>query len=428
MLPQDACIAELIHFLRSSPTAFHAATSSAALLRDKGFVQLDEQANWQRLAAGKYFVLRNDSSLIGFTWSGKQAGIKMIGAHTDSPGLKVKPNPLRREQNCLQLGVEIYGGALLRPWFDRELSLAGRVCWQEAGGNFRSALLDLQRPVGLLPSLAIHLNREANKQQEINNQADMVPLIGLADGGVVDFQQLLRGELYRQHPDAAPAGLIDHELFFYDASPPALVGLKEEFIVSARLDNLVSCFAAVQALLAADSSENCLIILNDHEEIGSVSAVGAQGPFLRDILTRLLPDAEAHQTALRRSFLISADNAHAVHPNYAAKHDPQHLPLLGRGVVLKFNANQRYATNAASAARFRQLCVQAGVPLQEFASRSDLACGSTIGPLTAAGVGIDIVDIGIPSLAMHSIRETAACLDCWQLCCVLQCFFQARKA
>ncbi|WP_417911252.1 M18 family aminopeptidase [Candidatus Electronema sp. PJ] len=426
MLPYDTCLADLISFLHSSPTAFHAAANAAALLTKQGFVQLHEQENWPDLPAGKYFVLRNDSSLIGFTWQGGQtkSGFRMIGAHTDSPGLKVKPNPLRKEQNCLQLGVEIYGGALLRPWFDRELSLAGRIFWQDADSRLHSALLDFQRPVGIIPNLAIHLNREANKQQEINTQTDMVPLIGLADDNKVDFQQLLREQLHRQYPEAVPAGFIDHELYFYDANPPSLVGLNSELITGARLDNLVSCFAALQALLNAAVDENCLIVLYDHEEVGSTSAVGAQGPFLRDILERLLPNSEARQTALRSSFLISADNAHAVHPNYAAKHDPQHLPYLGKGPVIKFNANQRYATNAASAARFRQLCTLAGVPVQEFVSRSDMACGSTIGPLTAAGIGIETVDVGIPSLAMHSIRETAACIDCWHLCRVLLCFFQ----
>jgi aspartyl aminopeptidase len=424
MLPHDACLAELISFIHTSPTAFHAAAASAALLAGQGFVRLDEQECWGRLPAGKYYVLRNESSLIGFTWQGTAAAFSIIGAHTDSPGLRLKPNALRREQGCLQLGVEIYGGALLRPWFDRELSLAGRVAWQDKDGGLRSALLDFQRPVGIMPSLAIHLNREANKQQEINGQTEMVPLVGLAGDTAIDFQQILREQLCRQQPEAEPVGIIDHELFFYDATPPALAGLHQEFLVSARLDNLVSCFAATQALRTADSGDNCLIILNDHEEVGSVSATGAKGPFLRDVLERLLPEAENRQAVLRKSFFISADNAHAVHPNYTAKHDPQHLPQLGRGPVIKFNANQRYATTAASGARFRQLCAQAKVPAQDFVSRSDLACGSTIGPLTAAGIGVDTVDVGIPSLAMHSIRETAACIDCRHLCRVLTRFFQ----
>jgi aspartyl aminopeptidase len=350
-------------------------------------------------------------------------GLRMIGAHTDSPCLKVKPSPLRREQNCLQLGVEVYGGALLRPWFDRELSLAGRVCWQDKDGSLCSALLDFQRPVAIIPSLAIHLNREANKQQEVNRQTDIVPLLGLAGGEPADFQQILREQLRSLLPEAEPVGIIDHELFFYGPAPPALTGLNKEFLVSARLDNLASCFAALHALQAAEA--NCLIVLNDHEEVGSMTAAGAQGPFLRELLERLLPDATARQTVLRQSFFISADNAHAVHPNFAAKHDPQHLPKLGLGPVIKFNANQRYATTAASAARFRQLCVQAGVPVQDFVSRSDMGCGSTIGPLTASGIGVETVDVGIPSLAMHSIRETAACADCLHLCAVLRHFLRS---
>ncbi len=414
---------ELLRFLCSSPTAFHAAATAAQLLEERGFVRLDEQTAWGRLSVGKYFLLRNGSSLIGFTWSGG-GPFRMIGAHTDSPGLKLKPNPLRKEQGCLQLGVEIYGGALLRPWFDRELSLAGRVAWQDKSGGLRSALLNFERPVAVIPSLAIHLNREANKQQEINAQTDMVPLLGLAAETAASFQELLREELRHCRPEADPAGIIDHELFLYDPAPPALTGLKGEFITGARLDNLVSCFAAVQALRTADSRSNCLIVLNDHEEVGSVSAAGAQGPFLRDVLERLLPETEARQAALRGSFFISADNAHAVHPNFAAKHDPLHLPQLGKGLVIKCNANQRYATTAATAARFRQLCAEAGVPAQEFVSRSDMGCGSTIGPLTAAGIGVDTVDVGIPSLAMHSIRETAAAADCLHLCRVLAHFFQ----
>jgi aspartyl aminopeptidase len=423
MLPHAACAAELLHFLSASPTAFHAAAAAAALLAEQGFVRLDEQAAWGRLPAGKYFVLRNESSLIGFTWSGGGA-FRMIGAHTDSPGLRLKPNPLRKEQGCLQLGVEIYGGSLLRPWFDRELSVAGRAAWQDKNGGLRSALLDFQRPVAVIPSLAIHLNREANKQQEVNAQTDMAPLIGLAAETAADFQAILRDELRRCRPEAEPAGIIDHELFLYDPAPPALTGLNSEFITGARLDNLVSCFAAAQALGAAGSGLNCLIVLNDHEEVGSVSAAGAQGPFLRDVLERLLPETEARQAARRGSFFISADNAHAVHPNFAAKHDPLHLPQLGKGLVIKCNANQRYATTAATAARFRQLCAEAGVPAQEFVSRSDMGCGSTIGPLTAAGIGVDTVDVGIPSLAMHSIRETAAVADCRHLCRALAHFFQ----
>ncbi len=425
MMEQNQYISALLDFLSSSPTAFHAVASASGALGEQGFIRLYEEESWNSLAAGKYFVCRNDSSLIAFTWSGRTEAppLQMIGAHTDSPCLKVKPNPVQENQNYMQLGVEIYGGALLGPWFDRELSLAGRLCWHDDGNALQSTLIDFKRSIALIPSLAIHLDREANKKREINKQTDLVPILGLCNDAPADFRILLQQQLAKEHPTLNSPEVTDHELFFYDANPAAVTGLDDEFITGARLDNLVSCFAALQALLAPDVDDNCLIILNDHEEVGSVSTSGAQGPFLRDILERLLPDSGSRQAAIRKSLLISADNAHAVHPNFAARHDPQHLPKMNQGPVIKLNANQRYATNAVTAGRFRRLCGTAGVPVQEFVMRNDMACGSTIGPLTAAEIGVATVDVGVPSLGMHSIRETAACRDCWYLYQVLQTFF-----
>jgi aspartyl aminopeptidase len=433
MLAEKKYTLELADFIASSPTAFHAVASAVALLQKNGFQQLDEKEPWQTLPAGKYFVLRNDSSLIGFIWQDEAKSIEMVGAHTDSPCLKVKPRPVLKNWNCFQLGVEIYGGALLRPWLDRELSLAGRIFWHEDGSTeLQSGLIDFKRPLAIIPNLAIHLNSEANKMQEINRQTDMVPLLSLTEEEEPDFlnviEQQLRSQYAQDSQNSLPEQITitDHELFFYDVAPPALIGLEEQFLVGARLDNQVSCFAALQALLsaaAAGTAQNCMIILNDHEEVGSTSAVGAQGSFLHDMLERLLPDPGERQAMLRRSLLISADNAHALHPNFADKHDPQHQPLMSKGPVIKMNANQRYATNAGTSARFRLLCEQAQVPVQEFVVRNDMGCGSTIGPLTAAKIGVDTVDVGIPSLAMHSIRETAACTDCWYLYQVLRTFF-----
>jgi aspartyl aminopeptidase len=352
--------------------------------------------------------------------------LQLVGAHTDSPCLKLKPNPVKESDNCLQLGVAVYGGALLGPWFDRDLSLAGRV-GLAAADSLQTVLVDFQRPLAIIPSLAIHLDREANKKKEINKQNDLVPIIGLNGDGREGFLKILQQQVVREHPGLDNPDISDFELFLYDATPPARTGLDRELITGARLDNLVSCFAALQALLAPDVADNSFIVLSDHEEVGSVSTSGAQGSFLLDVLERLLPDAQQRKAVLRNSLLISADNAHGVHPNFASRHDPQHQPLMERGPVIKFNANQRYATNAATATRFRQLCREAGVPVQEFVMRSDLACGSTIGPLTAAATGIDTVDGGIPSLALHSIRETAACRDCWYLYRVLAHFLGARR-
>jgi aspartyl aminopeptidase len=425
-MQQRQYINELIDYLGSSPTAFHAVSLAARMLADDNFSRLYEEQTWQKLPAGKYFVIRNDSSLIAFNWSADKepTSLKLIGAHTDSPCLKVKPNPVLEKNNCLQLGVEVYGGALTAPWFDRDLSLAGRVCWHDADNTLQSTLVDFKRPIGIIPSLAIHLNREADKKLAINKQNDLVPLIGLTDDVQDGFQKVLQEQVCREHPHLAAPDITDHELFFYDASPPLLTGLGSEFLTAARLDNLLSCFAAIQALLKADTKDNCMIILNDHEEVGSVTASGARGPFLSNIVERLLPEPDSRQATLRNSLLISADNAHAVHPNFADKHDPNHLPLMGRGPVIKLNANQRYATNAKTAGRFRMLCRKADVPVQEFVMRNDMACGSTIGPLTAAQIGVETVDIGIPSLAMHSIRETVSAKDCWYLSRVLQTFFR----
>lgn len=424
-MQQAQYITALIEYISSSPTAFHAVASATRLLTQNGFTRLNEEKIWNRLPAGKYFVTRNDSSLIGFRLGGDNGptSLQMIGAHADSPCLKIKPNPVQEKHNYLQLGVEVYGGALLGPWFDRELSLAGRISWCDSEGALQSTLVDFKRPIGIIPSLAIHLDRKANEKRMINKQTDLVPILGLTDDMEDGFQKILQKQLCLEFPDLDNLDVTDHELFFYDANPPALTGLANEFITGARLDNLLSCFAAVQALLAGDPAENCLIILNDHEEVGSVSTSGAQGPFLQNILERLLPETEKRQAALRSSLLISADNAHAVHPNFADKHDPQHLPQMNHGPVIKLNANQRYATNGRTASRFRMLCNRAGVPVQEFVMRNDMACGSTIGPLTAAETGVDIVDVGIASLGMHSIRETAACTDCWYLYQVLQTFF-----
>ncbi|WP_339138285.1 MAG: M18 family aminopeptidase [Candidatus Electrothrix sp. GW3-4] len=432
MIAEKQYAPELANFIGSSPTAFHAVALAVDLLKKNGFEQLDEKETWERLPAGKYFVLRNESSLIGFIWQDRAKSVEMIGAHTDSPCLKVKPKPVIKTCNCFQLGVEIYGGALLRPWFDRELSLAGRALWHELGSSeLHSSLLDFKRPIAIIPNLAIHLNREANKLQEVNRQSDMVPLLSLTEEEQPDFLALIEKQLRSQYSLPEQIAVTDHELFFYDAAPPALIGLEEQFLSGGRLDNLASCFAALQALLAADTNEttqNCMIMLNDHEEVGSTSAVGAQGSFLRDILERLLPNPGERQAMLRNSLLISADNAHALHPNFADKHDPQHQPLMNKGLVIKVNANQRYATNAKTSARFRLLCEQAQVPVQEFVVRNDMGCGSTIGPLTAAKIGVETIDIGIPSLAMHSIRETAACKDCWYLYQVLQTFFTPARS
>ena len=347
------------------------------------------------------------------------------GAHTDSPCLKVKPQPELYKNGYLQLGVEVYGGALLNPWFDRDLSLAGRVSYLDRGGVLAHGLVDFKEPVAVIPSLAIHLDREANESRAINAQTYLPPVLG-GRGGDFDLKTLLRQRL-EADAGAEVGQVLDHELVLYDTQKPAFVGLAQEFIASARLDNLLSCFTGLRALLDAGGEAGALLVCNDHEEVGSTTASGARGPMLTQTLERLLPVPEDRNRALSRSMLISADNAHGVHPNFADRHDGNHGPLLNRGPVIKINANQRYASNSETAATFRRLCADEGVPVQTFVVRSDMACGSTIGPLAAAETGVRTVDVGVPQWAMHSIRELAGTADTFNLSRVLRRFLDTAS-
>lgn len=410
--------AGLLDFLARSPTPFHATANLAALLAAAGFEALVETADWALKPGGRYYSIRNDSSLIAFvlgTEALTRHGIRMLGAHTDSPCLMVRPHPEKNRRGYFQLGVEVYGGALLNPWFDRDLSLAGRVVVRDgASGRLRSSLVDFRRPLAVIPSLAIHLDREVNRNRSINAETDIQPLLGQLVGDATgDLRLLLAEELAA---NGAPTGeVLDFELCLYDTQPPARIGLGGEFIAAARLDNLLSCHVGVQALLASQGNETRLVVCSDHEEVGSASASGAQGPFLESVLMRLVPDATERTRALGASLLISADNAHGVHPNFPARHEDNHGPLLNRGPVLKVNTNQRYATNSVTAARLRQWARDAEVPLQTFVARNDMGCGSTIGPLTATRIGVPTLDLGVPTLAMHSIRELAGTADATSL-------------
>jgi aspartyl aminopeptidase len=325
----------------------------------------------------------------------------------------VKPNPEKHTKGYRQLGVEVYGGALLNPWFDRDLSLAGRVSFTNPGGELRKALVDFRVPVAVIPSLAIHLDREVNQNRSINPQTDIVPLLG--QGEKLELRSLLAERIREEHPEVEVGQVLDYELCFYDTQPPGRVGLEREFLTSARLDNLLSCYAGLQALLESGGGATRLLVCNDHEEVGSLSAAGAQGPFLRGVLERLAGSAAAYAALIDNSMMISADNAHGVHPNFAARHDENHGPLLNAGPVIKINANQRYASNSETAALFRQVCNELDIPVQSFVVRTDMACGSTIGPITAGELGVRTLDVGAPQFAMHSVRELAGTRDAWWL-------------
>jgi aspartyl aminopeptidase len=419
----------LIDFLKAAPTPFHATASLAQRLQAAGFERLDERLSWEVEAGGRYYVTRNDSSIIAIQLgqqSPLEAGLRLVGAHTDSPCLRVKPNPELHKQGFWQLGVEVYGGALLAPWFDRDLSLAGRVTFRR-DGKVESQLIDFRKAIACIPNLAIHLNREANQGWAINPQTELPPILAQMaseDGG--DFRALLAEQLSLEHDLNADA-VLDYELSFYDTQAAAVIGLNDDFIAGARLDNLLSCYAGLQALLNAGSEQTCVLVCTDHEEVGSSSACGADGPMLEQVLQRLLPAGDGFARCMQKSLLVSADNAHAVHPNYADKHDGNHGPKLNAGPVIKINSNQRYATNSETAGFFRHLCLENEVPVQSFVTRSDMGCGSTIGPITASRLGVPTVDIGLPTFAMHSIRELAGSHDLAHLVKVLSAFYASPE-
>ena len=409
----------LLGFLDQSPTPFHAVVTATKTLAENGFVRLNEADKWQLSKPGKYYVTRNDSSLVAFTLGTDDVvtnGFKMVGAHTDSPCLKVKPKPEIAAKDYFQLGVEVYGGALLNPWFDRDLSLAGRVSYQTTENKFESTLVNFNKAIAVIPSLAIHLDREANENRTINKQKELPPILLCGENSnEIDFHDLLIETLTSQNSDICIDQILDYELFFYDTQSASVVGFQQDFIASARLDNLLSCYTGLIALLEAGAKSNCLLVCNDHEEVGSASSTGAQGPFLRSVLERITTSQESFTRCMHHSVMISADNAHGIHPNYMDKHDENHGPILNKGPVIKINANQRYATNSETSGMFRLICQQVRVPVQSFVVRSDMACGSTIGPITASELGVKTVDIGVPTFAMHSIRELAGSEDAYSL-------------
>jgi aspartyl aminopeptidase len=421
----------LLNFLQASPTPFHATSSMVSILLSAGYTELFEDQAWQLAEQAGYFIRRNDSSIIAIWIADKTQALRLVGAHTDSPCLKVKPNANLSGKGYFQLGVEVYGGALLAPWFDRDLSLAGRV-HARIDGKIESVMVNFERAIATVPSLAIHLDREANKGRTINPQTQLPPVLSIAGASDKNknLNSILMAEVSKQLSKAKAGSeenlesILDYELFFYDTQPPAIIGLDNEFIASARLDNLLSCFIGLQSLLESDNSQNKLLICTDHEEVGSASACGAQGPFLQQVIERIWPSNEDRNRIIAGSMMISADNAHGIHPNFSDRHDQNHGPMLNQGPVIKVNANQRYATNSLTSAIFKQLCDDVAVKYQTFVTRTDMGCGSTIGPITASEVGIETIDIGVPTFGMHSIRELAGSEDAFELTKVLKHFFE----
>ncbi len=430
-MSQQELNAGLMQYLQASPTPYHAVANLSAQLDAAGFTALEEGGQWQLEKNRGYYVTRAASSLVAFRTGNADlatAGFHIVGAHTDSPCLKVKPQPEIVRQQYIQLGVEVYGGVLLNPWFDRDLSIAGRVDYRGRDGKLAWCLIDLQKAVAMIPSLAIHLDREANEQRSINAQTYLPVILSQTNNdGKFMFKDFLQ-----QHLESKLGLEVDKVLSFdlrlYDVQPPALVGLQDEFIASARLDNLLSCYVGMKSLLDSTGDHASLLVCSDHEEVGSVSAAGAKGPFLEAVLDRIAEGfaqggSESKRRMLDRSTFYSVDNAHGIHPNFPDKHDDKHGPLLNQGPVIKINGNQRYATSSETSAGFRQLCEEQDIPVQAFVVRNDMSCGSTIGPIVAGELGIKSLDIGVPTFAMHSIRETAGSRDTGWLAQALTAFF-----
>ncbi len=409
----------LLGFLDASPTPFHATKNMAGMFKNAGFRQLDERQKWELNAGENYFVTRNDSSIIAFTYPKANKEYLMIGSHTDSPNLKLKPNPIIKEHGIVKFGVESYGGLLLNPWFDRDLSLAGRINYLSHDDKLESQLIDVQKKIAIIPSLAIHLERKANEGRTVNKQTDICPILTTNED--FEFETFLEWQL-EKHGVKGAKKVYASELSFYDTQKASYVGLHDDFIASARLDNLLSCYVGMLSICSVECEKPMLFIASDHEEVGSASTSGAGGSFLENTLRRMFPDYNDYIEMIRSSLMISADNAHAIHPNFANKHDRNHAPYINKGVVIKVNANQRYASNSTTISKFMQKTEALGEPLQQFVTRSDMGCGSTIGPITATRLGIETLDVGLPTFAMHSIRELAGSSDAYSFYKILNSF------
>lgn len=420
---RTTALRDLMSYLDGSPSPFHAVASAASRLEDAGFVRVSESEDW--MDAPRAYVVRGGALV---AWRQPESSpdvpvtaFRIVGAHTDSPGLRIKPRPDTSSAGWRQLAVEVYGGALLNSWLDRDLGVAGRVITRN-GDEF---LVDLHEPLARVPQLAIHLDRDVNDRGLLlDKQQHLTPVWGTGAAQAGDFV----AHLAQRSGLVAAGDIATWELCLYDLTPAAVLGGDASLLASARLDNQLSCWAAVSSLAAAAPSASVQIIaLFDHEEVGSESTTGAAGPLLEHVLERLSLARGASRNEFLRSLAastcVSADNAHAVHPNYPERHEPGHRPTVNAGPAIKVNANQRYATSATTAVLFEECCRRAGVPVQSFVSRNNMPCGSTIGPITATRLGIATVDVGVPQLSMHSARELCGVDDPGYLARALTEFF-----
>lgn len=410
---------ELVDFLYDSPSACHGVKATQKILDKNGFVEIKETDKWDLQAKGKYYVIKNDSALIAFevgTGNIEETGFRLIGAHTDVPGFRIKPNPqMISEGKYVKLNTEVYGGPILYTWYDRPLSIAGKVSIKGVSPlKPETRLININKPLLIIPSLAIHMNREVNEGYKINKQVDTLPLLGLINDELEKEDYLMN--ILAEELQVNKEDILNFELGLYEYEKGSLIGMNEELISSGRFDDLWMVFAGVKALV--NSKENVatkVMVCIDNEEIGSLTAEGANSTLLNNILERIAlglgKDREGYYRTLANSIMISADLAHAVHPNLGAKHDPTNRPVLEGGPVLKIAASGSYSTDSFNGAVFAGICESVGVPFQKFVNRSDLRGGTTIGPITSANLTIPVIDMGAPVLGMHSIRELASVKD-----------------
>ena len=403
--------AKLLDFIKKSPTAFQAAGEMRKRFLEEGYQELKEEEHWELQHGGKYFVMRNHSAIIAFSIPVNDSRrFHIIASHSDSPSFKIKENPEIPVNNAyVKLNVEAYGGMIMSTWFDRPLSVAGRMIVRK-NGKIVEKMVCIDRDLLMIPSLAIHMNREVNGGYRFNVQKDLLPLYGNG-GDKGTFMLMMAKEAGVRTED-----ILGHDLFLYNRMPGTVWGARNEFVSSPRLDDLQCAFASMEGFLRADKKRNIAVhCVLDNEEVGSSTKQGAAATFLKDVLFRihlaLGGTYEEYLMALAESFMISADNAHGLHPNYADKSDPVNRPVLNGGIVIKYNANQKYCTDGVSAAVFKELCREAEVPYQTFVNRSDMAGGSTLGNISNTQAAMNTVDIGLPQLAMHSAYETAGVKD-----------------
>ena len=396
---------DLCAFIGQSPSPFHAVEAAARRLEESGFDEVEYTQPWVS-GPGRRYARRGGSLVAWRVPEARPARFRIIGAHTDSPNLRIKPQPDRSSAGVAQLGVEVYGGVLLNSWLDRDLGISGRVACRDAG-SIREVLFCVDEPLLRIPQLAIHLDRDVNERGLIlNRQQHLTPMWSASEHSVPAFREWLS-----EITGVASKEILAWDAMLHDTAAPVLAGRSGEYVSASRLDNLLSCHAAITALCDCTVVDDAIqvVALFDHEEVGSTSSRGADGSFLGSVLERISAscgiDRAMHLAVLAASHGVSADGAHATHPNYPERHEPEHHIALNGGPVIKLNASMRYATDARSAAPILDACTRMGADPQWFVTRGDIACGSTIGPMTSAHLGIDIVDVGVAQLAMHSIRE-----------------------